>query len=310
MTRMTSRRLTVLSTLLSLLVCALFSSCEQESLEEEAERLEQEEEEHIHLVEDWKLLEEGEVRYPDTSQTEELLETRLDKVVFQDSLRTLYESMDLYEKNLPYKAFRYAMIGYYHLRQQDKLNKKRLISIIDFTQSSCDKRFYVIDLKQKKLLFNTLVAHGRATGANWAKVFSNRPGSYASSLGFYVTAETYTGSKGYSLRLEGQEEGINENMRERAVVMHDAEYVSDKWVKKYGRIGRSLGCPALPKKVSDTVINVIKGGTPIFAYFEDTEYLNSSRFLDLDDLLAKLEANQERHEETPEGEPEEGVEVQ
>ncbi|MGB3618823.1 MAG: murein L,D-transpeptidase catalytic domain family protein, partial [Catalinimonas sp.] len=134
------------------------------------------------------------------------------------------------------------------------------------------------------------VSHGRNTGGDEAKNFGNDPGSNMSSLGFYVTGETYTGSKGYSLRLDGLEAGYNDNLRKRAVVMHDADYVSEDWIKAYGRIGRSQGCPALPKEVTREVIDTIKDRTVIFAYYDDEKYLKSSTYLDLDQLMERFEA--------------------
>jgi hypothetical protein len=113
--------------------------------------------------------------------------------------------------------------------------------------------------------------------------------SNQSSIGFYVTAETYIGSKGYSLKLDGTEKGYNDNMRERAVVMHEAEYVSENWIKIYGRLGRSQGCPALPKEISKEVINTIKNRTAIFAYFNDEVYLHASPYLNLETLLNRLD---------------------
>ena len=171
-----------------------------------------------------------------------------------------------------------------------RLSDRPLLSIIDFTQSSCEKRFYTLDLDNKKVLFHTYVSHGRNTGGDKAAKFGNAQESNLSSLGFYVTGETYTGSKGYSLRLDGTEKGVNDNLRRRGVVMHNADYVSEDWIKKYGRLGRSQGCPALPKTISKQVIDAIKDRTAIFAYFNDDTYLRTSRYLDLDKLMARFDA--------------------
>jgi hypothetical protein len=121
-----------------------------------------------------------------------------------------------------------------------------------------------------------------------AKSFSNTVHSNQSSLGFYVTAETYVGSKGYSLKLDGMEKGYNDKLRERAVVMHNADYVSESWIKKYGRLGRSQGCPALPNEIGKKVIDTIKNGTAIFAYFADSAYLSESSYLDANNLFAPV----------------------
>ena len=206
--------------------------------------------------------------------------------MFEDSLQNLYEQINLEKYKLNYDAFRYAMIGYYNLVASGKINDKGLVTVIDFTKASTEKRFFTIDLKNRIVKFNTYVSHGKNTGENFATAFSNRQHSNQSSLGFYITAETYVGSKGYSLKLDGMDKGYNDNIRARAVVMHDADYVSENWINRYGRLGRSQGCPALPKELSRTIIDTIKGGTPIFAYFNDKNYLNNSTHLSLEKLLA------------------------
>jgi hypothetical protein len=207
--------------------------------------------------------------------------------ILEDSVKRTYDAVGLEKYNLSLDAFRYAMIGYMSLDQQGKLNaEKQLLTVIDFSKPSTEKRFWTIDLKNRVVKFHTYVSHGRNTGENFAKNFSNRANSNSSSLGFYVTAETYVGSKGYSLRLDGMDRGFNDNIRKRAVVMHDADYVSEKWIKQYGRLGRSQGCPALPKEISKTVIDTIKGGTAIFAYYPDETFLASSTNLDVEKMIA------------------------
>ncbi len=209
-------------------------------------------------------------------------------VTFEDSLSHLYDAIELKAKGLSYEAFRYAMIGFYTLRDEGRLNGKNIISIIDFTKPSTQQRFYTIDLDRRMIIYHSLVSHGKNTGENLAKSFSNVVHSNQSSLGFYITGETYVGSKGYSLKLDGIESGINDNMRERAVVMHEADYVSEYWISKFGRLGRSQGCPALPKKISRDVINTIKNKTVVFAYFNDDHYLASSYYLNVDALMARI----------------------
>ncbi|MBK6267364.1 murein L,D-transpeptidase catalytic domain family protein [Marivirga sp. S37H4] len=213
---------------------------------------------------------------------------------FEDSVKSLYHQ--LIKKNpdvkLDFKPFRYALIGYYSLKQDERLNDKNIVSIIDFTKSSCDKRFYTIDLDQLDFMFYSLVSHGRNTGEDMARTFSNERSSNSSSLGFYVTGGTYTGINGYSMRLMGDEVGWNDNMFKRAVVMHEASYVSDDFVKRYGRLGRSYGCPALPKGLSRTVIDTIKNKTVIFAYYNDDSYLNASKYLDVKQLIDEFQSEQ------------------
>lgn len=163
--------------------------------------------------------------------------------------------------------------------EADSVINKQLVTIIDFRLSSNMKRLWVIDLNQKKVLYNTLVAHGRNSGNEFACSFSNRPSSNQSSLGFYLTGETYQGKHGLSLFLDGQEEGYNDKARERTVVMHGADYVSSYFIKKYGRLGRSFGCPSIPMEFYKDIINTIKGGTCLFIYYPDLQYENSSVLL-------------------------------
>jgi hypothetical protein len=137
----------------------------------------------------------------------------------------------------------------------------------------------VIDLQNLKLLFNTYVAHGRNSGKEFANKFSNNPESNMSSLGFYITKQSYNGEHGLSLRLEGEEKGINDNAASRAIVIHCADYVSEATIKALGYIGRSLGCPALPKKYTKPIIETIKDGSCLFVYSPSKKYLSNSEIL-------------------------------
>lgn len=210
---------------------------------------------------------------------------------FNDSLQHLYQAIGLERYGLSYEVFKYGMTGYFTLKLQGKLNDKDLLTIIDFSKPSTSKRFFTIDLKQQLVKYHTYVSHGKNTGENLAKSFSNTVHSNQSSLGFYVTGETYVGSKGYSLRLDGMEKGYNDKVRERAVVIHNAEYVSEAWIRKYGRLGRSQGCPALPIELGKNVINAIKNRTAIFAYYDDNSYLQSSAYLDTSSLFPEFTAS-------------------
>lgn len=214
----------------------------------------------------------------------------IDAAVFEDSVQSLYSAVGLDKQGLSFEAFRYGMMGYYTFLRQGKLNDAQLVSIIDFTKPSTVKRFFTIDLTNRTVKFNTYVSHGKNTGENMATSFSNLVHSNQSSLGFYITGETYVGGKGYSLRLDGMDKGYNDNMRARAVVMHEADYVSENWIQRYGRLGRSQGCPALPKEISREVIDVIKNKTLIFAFFKDDAYLTSSAYLDLPTILSQFDA--------------------
>lgn len=163
-----------------------------------------------------------------------------------------------------------ALSGYEKVAEARKLNRPEVITIIDFSLPSDKKRLWVIDLIHQKVMFNCLVAHGRNSGESMARYFSNNPGSYASSPGFYITGETYSGKHGLSLVLDGIEKGINDKARERAIVMHGADYVSSDFIRKNGRLGRSLGCPAVPEELKDGIIQAIKGGSCLFIYAPKT----------------------------------------
>lgn len=168
-----------------------------------------------------------------------------------------------------------VMVGYYKIHPKNE----KLITIIDYNKPSTEKRLYVIDVQNHKLLFNSLVAHGRNTGDNHATKFSNADNSKASSLGFFLTAETYSGKHGYSLKLDGLEKGINDNARMRSIVIHGADYVSESFISQQGRLGRSWGCPALPTGLSQSIINTIKEGSILFIYGNDENYVTNSVYL-------------------------------
>jgi hypothetical protein len=174
-----------------------------------------------------------------------------------------------------FDIFNSAISGF---RKIDNVRKKNLITIVDFTKPSTQERFYVIDLENRQLLFRCLVAHGKNSGENNAEYFSNQSGSLKSSLGFFLTAETYNGDHGYSLKLDGLEKGINDSARFREIVIHGADYVSRDFIEKYGRLGRSWGCPALPVEISKDVIDKIYGGSCLYIFAMDSAYLRTSAF--------------------------------
>jgi hypothetical protein len=175
-----------------------------------------------------------------------------------------------------FEVFNMAVHGY---REIDNIKKKNIVTIIDFSRPSTEKRFFVIDLENKKLLVKCFVAHGKNSGENFAKSFSNQSASLESCLGFFLTAETYTGKHGYSLRLDGLEKSINDNARAREIVIHGAEYVSQQFIDKYGRLGRSWGCPALPLENSKEIIDKISEGSCLFIYGVDNYYGQHSHFI-------------------------------
>jgi hypothetical protein len=190
---------------------------------------------------------------------------------WENAADTLYESLGLNGK-LEFGIFQRAIKG----MGEYEFEKTNILTIIDYTQASHEKRMFVIDLKKEKLLYNTLVAHGKNSGVYYAEDFSNKNRSLMSSPGFYTTAETYIGKHGYSLRLDGLEEGINDHARERLIVIHGAYYVSEDFIRKYDRIGRSWGCPALPLHLTKEVINLIKEGSCLYIYTDDESYLKHS----------------------------------
>ncbi len=210
---------------------------------------------------------------------EQITKKRMRGADFEASLRTLYTQIGPEQLGLRYEVFREAMVGYLNLRRTGEVDASRkLLTIVDFEQSSTQKRLYVLDLESKKVLFNTLVAHGRGSGDDLADHFSNKAESFMSSLGFFVTGEPYNGKHGLSMHLNGKDEGVNSNAFDRAVVMHAADYVSEEFVKEHGRLGRSHGCPALPPALNGPIIEQIKNGTCLFLYSPKERF--DSKFLD------------------------------
>lgn len=144
--------------------------------------------------------------------------------------------------------------------------KSHVVTLIDFSLPSTAKRLWAINLETGEVLLNTYVAHGRNSGDNEARQFSNIPESYQSSLGFFLTDQVYVGKHGNSMRLKGLEKDINDKAWDRAIVIHGADYATDGFIQKYGRLGRSFGCPAIPPEVTDKFINTVKGGSLLFIY--------------------------------------------
>jgi hypothetical protein len=192
---------------------------------------------------------------------------------------SVYDSLHLDLAGLSDQAYEYAKRGYEKLLAQGKLVNDSILAIVDFSQPSFKKRLYILDMKNYKVLFNTLVAHGKNSGAANATSFSNQPESLKSSPGFYVTGGTYNGSNGYSLRLEGMDRGFNDNAYNRAIVMHGADYVSQDFINARGFIGRSWGCPAVPARLAAPIINTLKNGSCLFIYTPDQKYVERSSVL-------------------------------
>jgi hypothetical protein len=192
---------------------------------------------------------------------------------------SLYDSLRLGSLGLGRQVFDYAMKGFNFMKEMGTLGNEQIISIVDFSKPSFQKRLFVIDLKNYKVLFNTYVAHGMQSGKEFANQFSNKPESNKSSLGFYETLETYMGGNGYSLRLQGIEHGINDNANRRAIVIHGAPYVDESLIHSQGYIGRSWGCPAVPPQLSRPIIDKIKNGTCLFIFSPEKNYLSHSKIL-------------------------------
>jgi len=190
---------------------------------------------------------------------------------------SIYNQLDANSCVLPsFDCFNLALDGF-HLLKEKGLVQKNILTLVDFSLSSNMKRLWVIDLDKKIILFQTLVAHGRNTGEEFAQVFSNQAESFKSSVGFYSTGEIYDGKHGMSLKLDGLEKGLNDKARERAVVMHGADYVSESFIKQNKRLGRSQGCPALPVEMNAKIINVIKNKSCLFIYHPSATHEIMSR---------------------------------
>jgi hypothetical protein len=198
----------------------------------------------------------------------------LRRVINESAL--IYSHMELEKEGLSEKAFEYAWRGYHNLVKQGSIRNTSVLSICDFSQSSCSKRMYVLDLRHQKLLYRTYVAHGQNSGSEYAESFSNEPDSYKSSLGFYVTQRTYYGHNGLSLHLNGVDKGYNDQAMKRNIVLHGSTYVGDQYLQNFGALGTSLGCPAIPAAFSSRIIRKVKDGSCFFIYHPTSEYLDHS----------------------------------
>lgn len=167
-------------------------------------------------------------------------------------------------------------------RNKGVLEGFRHLAVIDYSLPSTKPRMWVFDIERGRLMFQELVAHGRNTGDARSERFSNVEGSHMSSIGLFKTLQTYYGSNGYSLRLSGLDPGFNDNALSRAIVMHGAPYVSSAHAERLGRLGRSWGCPALRPEVARTVIDTLKGGALLFAYYPDSKWLAESPYFQCD----------------------------
>lgn len=191
----------------------------------------------------------------------------------------LYDEWHLESVGLSKDAFEKAYKGFHVLQARNLLKNCNLLTVIDYSMSSIQKRLFVLEMNTGKMLFNSLVAHGRNSGQNLATRFSNAGESHKSSLGFFITLNSYRGGNGYSLKLKGCEYGINNNALNRAIVMHGADYVSERFIGRNGYLGRSHGCPAVPLELNKKIIDVIKNGSCVFLYHPSKKYLAHSKIL-------------------------------
>ncbi len=200
-------------------------------------------------------------------------EERKKEIEYRAFLDCFYEQ--LADDALPYEAFDRAVRGYFELKNKGVLKNDRYLTIIDFTESSNNERFFLIDMFNQRLVYKTLVAHGSNTGEEFSQAFSNQDGSHKSSIGFYLTRETYNGKHDFSLKLDGLEFS-NSNARDRGIVIHAADYVSYEFIEENGRLGRSYGCPALPHQDYFDIVSKIKEGACLFIYYPDEGYIEKS----------------------------------
>ena len=216
--------------------------------------------------------------FSDTSE-KKIEVAKVIKTTSESNEEVVYNSLHSNQFALPkLESFTEALKGFYLLKEKGLVNKN-ILTLIDFSMSSNSKRLWVIDLTTNTILYNSLVAHGRNTGDEFATSFSNSAESFKSSLGFYATGEIYSGKHGKSLRLDGLEQGINSNARERAVVIHGSDYVSNSFIQNNKRLGRSLGCPALPMNLSSEIIQTIKDKSCLFIYYPSNSYKIASKLV-------------------------------
>jgi hypothetical protein len=210
---------------------------------------------------------------------ETLLRATNENTTLDEEIHQLYDVFVENNPNVPnLKSFKNGMMGYYKLSDKNLFDKE-ILTIIDFSLSSTKKRMWVLDMKNNKVLFHNLVAHGKNTGGEFATKFSNTVNSLQSSLGFFVTAETYYGGNGYSMFIDGMEEEFNSKARERYVVVHGAKYANPEFIGNVGRLGRSYGCPALPTGLTQEIIDVIKDRSVLYIHSADKNYAKKSEMI-------------------------------
>ena len=209
-----------------------------------------------------------------------------EKLYVTHEIRQIYTNLG--ESNLTFEAWENGMKGYFSLLKTDGIKNSRYLTIVDFSLPSAIERLFVIDILCAEVVFRSLCAHGRNSGGLMANVFSNTHASYQSSLGFYLTAESYSGKFDYAMRLDGLEFS-NSNARDRAIVVHGADYATENFLKQNnGVLGRSLGCPAVPVHLARQLIDLIKDGSCFFVYASSKSYLSISKLVNYKPMLVDI----------------------
>ena len=198
---------------------------------------------------------------------------------FAISTETMANDIASKANNLKPGVMKLAIEAFYKAKHTGIHIKKPILTVIDYTLASTQKRLWVVDLDSKEVLYTSMVAHGKYSGENYTTSFSNKKGSLQTSVGLFLTEGTYFGHDGYTLRLEGLEKGFNDNAKDRLIVFHGAPYVSQEFAAAANRIGRSWGCPAVEKPLATPIINTIKGGTLLFSFYNHQQWLNESKFI-------------------------------
>lgn len=195
-------------------------------------------------------------------------------------MESLISDMIYNSDNVPgITLIEYGISGYDKLVNDGIIEYGVPLTFIDFTLPSTERRIWILNVVENKIIYHEYVSHGLNSGNIYPDQFSNRKSSYMSSLGFYITGEVYYGGNGKSLKLDGIEPGINDNARDRAIVIHGSDYVNESYISRTGRLGRSLGCPALSHEIVSEVIDYIKGNSVLFIYGDDSQYITDSSII-------------------------------
>jgi len=219
---------------------------------------------------------------PSVQQVQYQLSVSLSGEEFSRQAKAIYAEWNLNADELNVEAFELALRGYFYMKLHGELENERFLTIIDYSLSSKKRRLWVLDMFQGRVLFHDLVAHGKYSGNEFAHSFSNRYQSKKSSIGFLKTGSIYNGRHRRSLKLHGQEYGVNHNAFGRGIVIHGAYYVHQQYVKEDETIGRSFGCPAVSQDLVHSLVDAISGGACVFHYYPDESYIQTSRILNSD----------------------------